>query len=137
MTRFFKTLLLGGARYKGRGSQWTFILHRLSGLGTLLFLAVHILDTSTVYFFPHLYDEVMVLYRSTPFMIGEIILVFLVLFHGVNGLRLALFDLFPRFWTTRFRDPSLRSVFIASIALWVPAAAIMGRNLIEHNFLGG
>jgi succinate dehydrogenase / fumarate reductase cytochrome b subunit len=70
-------------------------------------------------------------------MIGEIILVFLVLFHGVNGLRLALFDLIPRFWTSRYRDPSLRSVFFASIVLWVPAAIIMGRNLIEHNFLGG
>lgn len=76
--KFLKQNLLGMARYRGREGQFSFILHRLTGLGTLLFLAVHILDTSTVYFFPSLYEHAINLYRSTLFMLGEIFLVFFV-----------------------------------------------------------
>ena len=50
-----KLNISGMTRYRGKEGQLSFILHRLAGLGTLLFLAVHILDTSTVYFFPSLY----------------------------------------------------------------------------------
>ena len=89
-----KTTFDGLARYQGRVGQFSFILHRLTGLGTLLFLAVHILDTSTVYFFPSLYEHAIALYRSTPFIIGEIFLVFSVIYHGVNGARIAIFDLY-------------------------------------------
>ena len=87
-------ILNGFTRYRGGEGQLSFILHRLTGLGTLLFLTVHILDTSTVYFYPSLYEEVIAHYRSTPFVIGEIILVFSVIYHGVNGARIAIFDLF-------------------------------------------
>ena len=39
-----------GLFYRGREGHLSFIGHRLAGLGTLLFLTIHILDTSTVYF---------------------------------------------------------------------------------------
>ncbi len=39
-------------RYRGRIGQWSWVLHRLAGLGTLLFLVIHVIDTSWVYFFP-------------------------------------------------------------------------------------
>jgi succinate dehydrogenase / fumarate reductase cytochrome b subunit len=94
-----KLNILGMARYRGREGQLSFILHRLAGLGTLLFLAIHIVDTSTVYFFPSLYEHAIEIYRSTLFMLGEIILVFCVIYHGVNGVRIAIFDLFaPERW---------------------------------------
>ncbi len=80
-----QTSVTGLTRYRGREGQISFILHRLTGLGTLLFLSLHILDTATVYFFPSLYEHAIGLYRTTPLMIGEIILVFCVIYHGVNG----------------------------------------------------
>lgn len=129
--------LEGSLRYRGREGQWAYLLHRITGLGTLLFLAVHILDTSTVYFAPSLYAEAIALYRSTPFMLGEIALVFCVLYHGTNGLRIALFDLFPRFWNESRQRNAFRWVLGAAIVLWLPAAFLMGRALIVHNFLGG
>lgn len=88
-----KLILNGLTRYGGEG-QLSFLLHRLTGLGTLLFLTFHVLDTSTVYFFPSLYEEAIAIYRSTPFLIGEIFLVFSVIYHGVNGARIAIFDLY-------------------------------------------
>lgn len=133
----FRTSLEGSLRYRGREGQWAYLLHRVTGLGTLLFLAVHILDTSTVYFFPSLYEHAIALYRSTPFMLGEIVLVFCVLYHGVNGLRIALFDLYPRFWTQARQRSAFRWVTGLAVVLWLPAAFLMGRALVVHNFLGG
>ena len=39
-----------GLLYRGREGQLAYIGQRLAGLGTLLFLAIHIVDTSSVYF---------------------------------------------------------------------------------------
>jgi len=130
-----KLNLTGLIRYNGREGQLSFILHRLSGLGTLLFLAVHILDTSTVYFFPSLYEHAIDIYRSTSFMLGEIGLVFLVIYHGVNGAKIAIFDLFvPDRWNIETQRKSAKWTLVISILLWLPAAYIMGRSLLVHNF---
>ncbi len=130
-----KTTLTGYSRYQGREGHYSFLLHRVTGLGTLLFLIVHILDTSTVYFFPHLYDEAIALYRSTPFMIGEIALVFSIIFHGVNGLRLAWFDMVqPTGWAIKSQRQTARVTLVVSIVLWLPAAYLMARSMLIHNF---
>ena len=130
-----KFTVTGLTRYQGRVGQLSFILHRLTGLGTLLFLSVHILDTSTVYFFPSLYEEAIALYRSTPFIIGEIFLVFSVIYHGVNGLRIAIFDLFsPKSWRASSQSKTALVTLVIATLIWLPAAFIMGRNLLIHNF---
>ncbi len=135
----FKVAFEGYTRYRGREGQWSFLLHRITGLGTLLFLTIHILDTATVYFYPSLYFEAIQIYRTTLFGIAEVFLVFCVFFHGVNGLRLAYFDLFaPRNWEI---SPERQSVWVTlgiTLVLWVPAAVFMLRNLLFHNFgIGG
>ncbi len=130
-----KTTLTGYVRYRGGMGQLNFVLHRLTGLGTLLFLIIHILDTSTVYFFPALYDHAIQIYRSTPFMIGEIFLVFSVLFHGANGVRIALLDMyFPQKWSIEFERKSALWTLALAIILWLPAAFWMGRSLLIYNF---
>ncbi len=130
----FKTTVDGSLRYRGREGQWSFLLHRITGLGTLLFLAIHILDTATVYFFPELYDHAIAIYQSTPFMIGEIALVFSVLYHGANGIRIALFDLYPHLWQEDPQRKGFYVVLVLSLLLWLPAAYLMGRSLLVHNF---
>jgi succinate dehydrogenase / fumarate reductase cytochrome b subunit len=132
-----QTTAKGYIGYQGREGHYAFLLHRFTGLGTLLFLIIHILDTSTVYFFPSLYEHAIAIYRSTPFMLGEIVLVFCVLYHGANGLRIALFDLYPHFWTEARQRRAFRWVLGVAILLWLPAAFLMGRALIVHNVLGG
>lgn len=130
-----KLSISGMARYRGREGQLSFILHRLAGLGTLLFLAIHIVDTATVYFFPSLYDHAIDIYRSTPFMIGEIILVFCIFYHGVNGVRIAIFDLFaPNRWNIETQRKTAQWSLAISVILWLPAAYLMGRSLLVHNF---
>ncbi|MCL5428942.1 MAG: succinate dehydrogenase, cytochrome b556 subunit [Chloroflexi bacterium] len=134
-TSALKTTVTGYAQYKGREGQYAFLLHRLTGLGTLLFLIIHILDTATVYFFPSLYVDAIAIYRSTPFMLGEIGLVFSVIYHGVNGLRIAVTDLWlPEKWTIRFTRNAVRVTLLLSLLLWAPAAAWMMISLLDNNF---
>ncbi len=129
-----KTTLNGYVGYRGREGQLSFLLHRLTGLGTLLFLLIHILDTSTVYFFPKLYPEAIALYQTVPFEIGEIALVFAVLYHGANGLRIAFFDFFPKFWKKEYSRNWVWITFIIAVVLWLPLATVMSYNILKFNF---
>lgn len=130
-----RTTLTGYAGYRGREGHWAFLLHRITGLGVLLFLAIHIVDTSFVYFAPHLYDDVLEIYRSTIFGFGEIALVFCLFFHGINGLRIAYLDLFaPKDWSIEKTRKSTYYALGATLLLWVPSAGYMFYNLLKHNF---
>jgi succinate dehydrogenase / fumarate reductase cytochrome b subunit len=130
-----RTTLTGYTRYQGRTGQWIFLLHRLTGLGTLLFLAIHILDTSFVYFRPDLYAVAIDVYRSTLFGLAEVGLIFCVFFHGVNGLRIAILDLFaPKGWNMLTQRQLTLWTLAVTLVLWIPATVIMLRNLLIHNF---
>ncbi len=130
-----KTTLNGYVNYRGREGHWSFLLHRITGLGTGLFLTVHIVDTALVYFAPLVYQDVLKVYQSTVFGLGEVALVFCVLFHGVNGLRVAFFDMFaPKNWNIPTQRKSTLWTMIISLVLWVPAAGIMLYNLLYNNY---
>lgn len=130
-----KTTLKGYIGYRGKEGHWSFLLHRLTGLGVVLFLAIHIVDTSFVYFFPHLYEEVIELYRSTLFGLGEIGLVFALFYHGVNGIRIAYLDIWkPTSWTIESERRSALIALIVTLVLFIPSAVWMLRNLLIHNF---
>lgn len=132
---YVKTTLTGYAGYRGREGHWAFLLHRITGLGVVLFLAIHIVDTSFVYFAPNLYEEVLKVYQSTIFGLGEIALVFCLFFHGVNGLRIAYLDLFaPKGWTIEKSRKSAYITLAATLVLWVPSAGYMLFNLLKHNY---
>ncbi len=122
-----------GLLYRGREGHLSYIGHRLAGLGTLLFLAVHILDTSTVYFFPSLYQHAIELYRSVPFMLGEIVLVAAIIYHGINGLKIILNDTFPQWWTKSDERRSFWRVAVLTVLLWIFPAYLMGKSLYENS----
>jgi succinate dehydrogenase / fumarate reductase cytochrome b subunit len=123
--------------YRPREGMAAFLLHRISGLAVLLFLTIHIIDTSTVYFFPDFYEEFLAVYRSPTFMLLEIALMAGVVYHGLNGFRIALFDLvFPSLWTIERERLSVRLTILLAAILWLPAGLIMGGNFIGYTFLG-
>ena len=129
-----KITLSGYAKYKGKGFH-AFILHRISGLGTILFLTLHITTTATVFFAPQWYDVLVEIFRNPIIMIAEIILAFFVIYHGVNGLRIAYVDLIrPDLWNKKPTLKLMSAVLIVAIILWLPAAGILGYNLLKHGF---
>ena len=85
--------LRAGLRYKGRQGMLNWALHRITGLGILLFVGTHVV----VSFFGQQFGTdaafaINTVYESWPF---QIFVYFSVLFHALNGTRLALMDLFP------------------------------------------
>ena len=129
-----KTTMEGNVRYRGREAQQRFMLHRLTGLGVLLFLAIHILETATVYFFPSLYEHAIAIYRTTLFGVDEMGLVFAVLDHGAKGIRISFFDWFPQLWTIERQRKIAVLTLVFTIIIWLPLVFVMVRNILIHNF---
>jgi succinate dehydrogenase / fumarate reductase, cytochrome b subunit len=71
-----------------------FLAHRLTGFAIFAFLCLHILDLGLYSVSHHLYDDVQQLYGTAPLRVFECGLLFAVLFHAGNGLRLVAVDLF-------------------------------------------
>ena len=116
--------------YRGGGGQWAWVLHRLSGLGVLLFLMLHILDTSTVHFAPAQYNFFVRLYQNPLFGLAEIGLGAALIFHALNGLKLVVLDFWPRMW--RWQDRAQQVVWVLFVVLFVPMAGIMLTRLVTH-----
>jgi succinate dehydrogenase / fumarate reductase cytochrome b subunit len=127
-----QTAFTGYIKYRGIG-HYTYLMHRLTGLGTLLFLTIHIVDTSFAYFSPELYQHAIEIYRLPLFMVGEMGLVFAVIYHGINGLRVAYVDLFkPTEWNIERQNRAAIIVLVLSVLMWIPAAIVMFGHLLEN-----
>lgn len=116
-------------RYRGKIGQWSWALHRISGLGTLLFLILHVIDTSWAAFAPESYEEAIAQYQSPLFTIGEFALIACVVYHAYNGLRIILFDFRPEWWKHQQRAANV--VFAATGITLIPVFAIMINHVIE------
>lgn len=79
-------------RERAELQRWAFYLHRISGVGLFAFLCLHVADVSLFVFSRELYDEVHQVYGSVPMRIAEVALLFGLLFHTFNGLRLVAVD---------------------------------------------
>jgi succinate dehydrogenase / fumarate reductase cytochrome b subunit len=82
--------LFTGLRYKGQGPMLTFVLHRIGGLGMAIFITIHMLSSFLGGEGGKLANSI---YENWAF---QIFIFFCVLFHAINGLRITLFDLFPK-----------------------------------------
>lgn len=74
-----------------RPSGWlAFMLHRLSGIGLVVYLYLHLLVLSQLRLGPQGWDQFLKLVTSPLFLLLDAILLFGLVMHGLNGLRLAL-----------------------------------------------
>jgi succinate dehydrogenase / fumarate reductase cytochrome b subunit len=80
-------------RYRGKQGMLTWILHRITGLGILIFVGTHVI---AAFFLQQFADDVAIaitaFYESWLF---QLVVYFCVLYHALHGTRLALVDLFP------------------------------------------
>lgn len=116
-------------RYKGKEGQIAWIGHRLAGLGTLLFFIIHVIDTSWVYYAPELYTHAVALYKAPLFLVGELMLMLAVIYHAVNGLRIAVMDMRPALWRHQ-RQLTLATFGVVAL-LYAPAFVIMMGHIID------
>lgn len=117
------------ARYRGGAGHWTYLFHRLTGIGVFLFLIAHIVDTALLGWGPEVFNRVMAIYRHPFFRLSEIFLVAAVLFHTLNGVRLIVVDFWPG--ATRRHRALVRGTWILFVAVMVPVAAIMVKHWLS------
>ncbi|MBM3151507.1 MAG: hypothetical protein FJZ96_04760 [Chloroflexi bacterium] len=79
-----------GLRYQGKGPMLTYILHRIGGLGIVIFVATHILSS---YLGGDVGGFLNAVYEHWIF---QIVIFFCALFHAINGLRIVILDLWPK-----------------------------------------
>lgn len=112
-----------GSIYKGHESQWSWIMHRITGVAVILFLFAHVIDTAAVGWGPNAYDRITAAYENPIVRLLEYGLVVAVLYHSLNGLKITLIDFFPQL-VRRIRPISIAftAVFVLSL---IPITWIM------------
>ena len=119
-----------GIMYRGREGHWAWMMHRVAGLGVLLFLLLHICEIFLIGFGSELIGKFLVIYHSPPFRVVTVFLIYGVLYHGMNGLRITILDFWPE--TTRHE----RKMFWGVIAIVLPVTLIAAYATIAPIFTG-
>lgn len=119
-----------GTLYRGYEGMWSWVMHRITGVGIFFFLLVHVLDTALVRVSPEAYNAVIGTYKTPLMGLAEIALVAAIAYHAFNGLRVVLVDFWkkgPKYQRTMF--------WIAMAALVLIMAGFLPRHLM-HVFGG-
>lgn len=116
--------------YRGKEGQWSWIFHRLTGVGVLLFLFIHIVDTFLVGFGPAVYDKMMELYRNPVFMVSEIFLFAAVLYHSLNGVRIIIVDFWPS--GARYHKQLFYAVMTLFVIGMIPVTYLMVGHILHR-----
>lgn len=122
--------LIEGVQYRGEGGQWAWVFHRLGGLLTVVFIITHVLDSTLITFFPRLYQKTIKLFKLPLAGLGEIFLIGAVLYHAVNGLRVAVMDFRPELW--RYQKKANQIVQVVFAMLFFPLALKMLAGILKH-----
>ena len=72
--------------------SWAFTLHRIAGVAIAVYGTAHIIVISLARQ-GEVFDRVMRLFQTPPFLVAELLLIAAILYHGLNGFRIILFDL--------------------------------------------
>lgn len=112
-----------GITYRGAEGHWAWILHRASGLGIALFLSMHIVSIFLASIGEEAYEWVhATLYTSPPAKVLEVFLLFGVLYHAANGMRIIMIDFFPQLG--RYQRTIVRIELLIVVFILIPAAII-------------
>jgi len=82
---------LGGGRWGVE--RYLYILHRLTGLGLLLFFMMHIFASSVRICGPESWAAAMAVLKNPVFKLGEFCVFAIFAFHALNGIRLIFIEL--------------------------------------------
>lgn len=109
-------------QYRGRSGQWAFLGHRISGFLVFLFLMLHVVDVSLLHW-PATYDQVHRLYGNIVLRMFEVGLLFALLFHSLNGLRIVAIDVFPE--AVRNQERLFQGVIALTLLAGIPGGVVI------------
>jgi succinate dehydrogenase / fumarate reductase cytochrome b subunit len=118
-----------GLRYQGGAPMLAWILHRITGLSIIFFVGLHVFAS---FFMQQLGSDlattINIIYQSWIF---QIYIVFCVIFHALNGLRIAILDLWPK--TLKFQ----REALWLELIVFIPIYGLTVFLIIQNAFSGG
>lgn len=100
--------------YRRHSGSYAYILHRITGIGLVVYLFVHILALSSLTKGKAAFTEEMKTFTTLPFKGLEWALGLLVMFHAFNGIRIAVVDLGQG---ARYQKKLLAVVYAVGIAV--------------------
>ncbi len=109
--------------YRGQVGQWAQLLHRLSGLGVVFFLFLHIVDTAVLSWGPEAYNALASFWHQPLFRGFQVILLGALLYHAINGVRVTIIDFWD--WGALHQEQLFWGVAVVFLALFVPGAFMM------------
>jgi succinate dehydrogenase / fumarate reductase cytochrome b subunit len=109
--------------YKGHPGQYSWILHRVTGVAIILFLFMHVVDTALIGWGPEAYERVLTAYQNPFIHLMELGLVIAVLYHSLNGFKITLIDFFPRL-VTHITGLSIATAAVFALTA-IPTTVIM------------
>ncbi len=130
MVRSTYDTFVQGILYRGREGQWSWILHRATGLGVFLFLALHIFDIYLMMFGPELFNELTTIYHHPVARLGHIFLFFGLIWHALNGTRITLLDFVPRLW--KYQRQAVWAQVAIFLVIFVPTTLAILVSIVEH-----
>lgn len=78
-------------RYRIRTGMFAWMLHRLTGVGLVVYLIIHVWGLKSLSD-PETFNALIAKYHSPIFKVGEFLLLIGVAYHAMNGLRIVLID---------------------------------------------
>lgn len=115
--------------YKGRGGQWAWVLHRVTGVAVILFLFAHIVDTAVIGWGEEAYNTVMEAYENPIVRLMELGLVLAVLYHAINGIRIMITDFWPK--TVDKSKQLFWGTMVIFVAAAIPVTIVMTKQALD------
>jgi succinate dehydrogenase / fumarate reductase cytochrome b subunit len=108
-------------RYRIHTGTAAFILHRLAGLGLILYLLTHVWVIHSLIKGKESFDRTMEFFNTPIFKFFEIGLVGIIFYHLFNGLRLTVIDIGPM-----SEKQSHKVLFGVAVVLWLVTWGVVG-----------
>ena len=103
---------------------WAFALNRLSGLGVLVYLYLHLMILSTLARGPEAWDAFVAIALNPLVLVMDVVLLAGLLIHGLNGIRVTLVGL--GLITSRHKALFVALMVVAALVLVVGTVRIYG-----------
>jgi succinate dehydrogenase / fumarate reductase, cytochrome b subunit len=100
--------------YRGQSGMWSWLFHRVTGVGILLFLLVHIVDITMLGFGPTVYNDALNVFATPVVRVISLALVGAVLYHSFNGLRIVIIDFWPK--GAKYQQPMFWGALVLTVA---------------------
>lgn len=106
--------------YRSASGQWSWLFHRVTGIGVLLFLLIHIVDITLIGFGRTIYNDGIAIFSLPVIRVSSLLLIASVLYHSLNGMRIMIIDFWPA--GHKYEKQMFYAVILLAIAGFIPMA---------------